>query len=1150
MDCPECGSANDASSRFCNDCGSPLAAVCPSCAATNRPGSRFCGSCGSSMTAASAASSQPTAPGAQRRVVSVLFADLVGFTTISQHRDAEEVRDLLTRYFDASRAAVERHGGIVEKFIGDAVMAVWGTEVAHEDDAERAVRAGLELVDAVAGLGSDLGIDLQARAGVLTGETAVTLGATDQGMVAGDIVNTASRLQTTAEPGTVLVGEPTFHAAADAISFDARGEVSVKGRDEPVRTWQALRIIAERGGGGRPGRPEPPFVGRAEELRLVRELLHVTARERRARLVSITGIGGIGKSRLVWEFRKYVDGLSDDVFWHQGRCPAYGEGITFWALGEMVRMRAGIAEADQPVEARRKLDAMLDRYLADDVERRWVEPRMAHLLGLDQAPPGTREELFSAWRTLFERTAELGVTAMVFEDLHWADPGLLDFIDSLLEWARSSAIMVVTLARPELLDRRPTWGAGQRNYTALHLEPLADEPMTALVSEFVTGLTNDDTSRIVTRSEGVPLYAVETIRMLADRGVLAVDNAGYRLVGDIGTLEVPGSLHALIAARLDVLPADERELLRDAAVLGTSFTLEGLATVTGEEAPTVEQRLRDLVRKEFLTLDTDPRSPERGQYGFLQGLIREVAYGTLSKADRRLKHTAVAKHFESLQDDELVGLVATHYVEAMRATPEGPDADGLGAQVRAQVERAAKRALSLGSPDQALAYVEQAIDLSPEQERMPLLELAGEAAFRAGRHEQSVRYFDEAADLARAAADSAALVRVATAVALPLELLDRRVEEMRRLEEALEQLPADADDHLSAKLFSRLASSEQMAGRQEQALAYVERALPAAERCGSLDVLAEAVSERSVILFALGRHREALILAHGAVDLAGETGSHLARALALTNLGVQLVETGPRASYDAGLDAAEAAHRAGAQSLEQLSLINALEAAIDSGLFDEAEQLIDDLMPRIEDDFHRSGLAFSQATLAAYRGDAAQAATHLADVESRRSGLEGRIIHEHTWQMRVTSLVKLLAGEVVEAYDLGMQSVTLDPTGMNAPSTLNGCAHAAAWLRDGDKLRETVTALRRLPGQWLERVREQTEAALAAVDGQVETAAVQFRRVLDQWIQEDLPLDHAWCVIDALAVLPRELVSDDDVEMARAELTRIGATPLLARLDA
>src|SRR3954470_7986838 len=1124
MECAACGTANDADSRFCTECGAPLAQVCPSCSTPYKPGSKFCGGCGAALAGAPAAAAETApsagpalAPGAQRRVVSVLFADLVGFTTISQHRDAEEVRELLTRYFDTARVAVERHGGLVEKFIGDAVMAVWGSETAHEDDAERAVRAGLELVEAVRSLGSDVGVDLFARAGVLTGEAAVTVGATDQGMVAGDLVNTASRLQSAAEAGTVLVGEETYRAACEAITFESRGEIDVKGRDEPVSIWQALQVVGNRGGSGRPGRPEPPFAGRAEELRLVKELLHVTARERRARLVSITGIGGIGKSRMVWEFEKYIDGLSDDGFWHQGRCPAYGEGVTFWALGEMVRMRAGIAETDDAGDARRTLAEMLDRHLHDD-ERAWAEPRFAYLLGLDDAPPGNPEELFSAWRTLFERIAETGVTTLVFEDVHWADAGLLDFIESLLEWSRNSAILVITLSRPELLDRRPTWGAGQRNFTALHLEPLDPAPMTALVNGFVNGLPATDAERIVARAEGVPLYAVETIRMLADSGVLEVAGSRYSVVGDIGALEVPGTLHALIAARLDVLPAADRELLRDAAVLGTSFTPRSLAAIRGDTVETLDPRLRSLVRKEFLVQDTDPRSPERGQYAFLQGLIREVAYGTLSKADRRRKHLSVASHFETLDEDELAGVVASHYLEALRATPEGPDADELAVTVRERVRTAATRALSLGSPDQALTFVEQALELTPETERAQLWQLAGDAAHRAGHYERAADYLNAAASAYAASGDGVQLARVASALLRPLTMADRRAEALAMLETARAQLPDDADDRTRAELFMRLSEIMQQHGRSELALEYIEVALPAAERLGSLDLVTEAISNKSTVLFTLGRHREALVLSRGAVDAATESGSHSDQAIAFLNLCIQLAEVSPRGTYDACLAAATAARRAGIRGLEQIAQANAIEAAVDVGEFDDASRLLEELLPTSEG-FQGAGLALSAAVLAAYRGEADEAKATLAALDARMS-LEGRMVAERSWHLRASSLVRLLSGDVVGAYDEGMQAVSLEPTGMNAPNALAGCSHAAACLREPAKLRDTIAAMELLPGRWLQRQLRGARAALDALDSRVDDAVAAYQQLFEEWLHDDLPLDHAWCVAEPFPARP------------------------------
>jgi class 3 adenylate cyclase len=405
---------NEPGRKFCGECGAPLTLVCGSCGASNTPGVKFCGECGTALaantpTAAPAAAqavadgSQPE-PTAERRLVSVLFADLVGFTTLSESRDAEVVRDLLARYFEAATQVIGAYGGTVEKFIGDAVMAVWGAPTAHEDDAERAVRAALDVVEAVRAMGGELGADLSARAGVLTGEAAVTLGATNQGMVAGDLVNTASRLQSVAPPGAVLVGEATYQAANSAITFEPAGQQVLKGKTAPVPAYRALRVVARRGGAGRSEHLEAPFVGRASELRMLKDFHTATGAERRSRLVSIIGQGGIGKSRLVWEFLKYLDGVTEVVYWHQGRSPAYGEGISFWALAEMVRGRSGISEGDDPGSARAKLTTTLDEWLTDESERRWIEPRLLQLLGLeagDGAEPTERESLFAAWRVFF-----------------------------------------------------------------------------------------------------------------------------------------------------------------------------------------------------------------------------------------------------------------------------------------------------------------------------------------------------------------------------------------------------------------------------------------------------------------------------------------------------------------------------------------------------------------------------------------------------------------------------------------------------------------------------------------------------------------------------------------------------------------------------
>jgi class 3 adenylate cyclase len=521
MNCQACGTENPGGVAFCINCGTPFAEACAVCGAARVGNARFCGNCGTRFPDA-APLEQPdaTEPASgdqtERRLVSVLFADLVGFTPYTEARDSEDVRETLDRYFDIARAAVAGHGGIIEKFIGDAVMAVWGAPVAREDDAERAVRAALELVDQVKAL------NINARAGVLTGEAVVRLGAEGEGMVVGDTVNTAARLQSAAEPGTVIVGEGTYRAASRAIVFEPVGELTLKGKGAPVAAWRAVRVVAERGGRNRAEALEAPFVGRDDELRLLKELFSATERDSRVRLVSVVGPAGIGKTRLAREFGRYLDGLIETVYWHVGRSPAYGQGITFWALGEMVRARAGLLESDDEATTRAKLAETLAQFVPDETERRWIESALLALLGIETRVGSS--ELFAAWRTFFERLARVAPVVMVFEDHHHADTGLLDFIDHLLEWSRDVPLCVIILARPELLERRPDWAVGKRDLNLVHLEPLPAAAMLELIRGLVPGLPDEAVETIVERAEGVPLYAVETIRMLLAEGRLVPED--------------------------------------------------------------------------------------------------------------------------------------------------------------------------------------------------------------------------------------------------------------------------------------------------------------------------------------------------------------------------------------------------------------------------------------------------------------------------------------------------------------------------------------------------------------------------------------------------------------------------------------------------
>jgi predicted ATPase/class 3 adenylate cyclase len=899
--CANCGAANRPSSKFCSECGSVLSTRCPKCASPVRPEAKFCDECGTQLGIGLAPSARlsPTVASAwrddngtiaERRLVSVLFADLVGFTPLSEQRDAEEVRDLLTRYFDACRAVVTRYGGVIEKFIGDAVMAVWGAPVAYEDDAERAVRAALDLVGAVAGLGIEIDEPaLQVRAGVLTGEAAVTLGAEAQGMVAGSLVNTASRIQSEAAPGTVLVGEATRTASEAAIVYEEIGERRLKGVSEPVPLWRALRVVALRGGAEKSEGLEAPFIGRDRELRLMKDLFHAGAEERKAHLVSVVGIAGIGKSRLCWEFFKYIDGIADVVYTHRGRCLAYGEGVTYWALAEMVRSRAGISEAEDTAVALQKLDEALSEFLPDADERRWVQPRLAHLLALEEHATQERDELFSAWRLFFERLADREPTALVFEDMQWADTSLLEFIESMLEWSRNHALFVVTVARPELVERHQSWGAGRRNFTSVFLEPLAPTAMEQLLDGLVPGLPDELREQILHRAEGVPLYAVETVRMLLDRGVLERAGSVYRLTGPVEDLDVPQSLHAVIAARLNGLAPEARRVLQDAAVLGKTFTVTSLAAVSGVPTEQLLALLTGLVRKEILSLQADPRSPERGQYGFLQDLVKRVAYETLSKRDRKLKHLAVAAWFETAwggEEGDVIEVIASHYLEAYNLAPHDPDAETVRDRSAGVLAQAGERAASLAANAEAERYFHQAAQLvgNPVREA-ELRDRAGIVAWRSGRTEVAVEHFGRAIALYDNADDRRASARVSARVAEVEAMRGQLDQAIQRLRDAFAVLAEGVHDgdlaDVALDLGFRLLNNK---GNDDDAEAYLATALDISESLGLPAVTSRALNYRGVTAAHRGHPEEALALLTHSLKIALESDATRSTLSAYNNL--------------------------------------------------------------------------------------------------------------------------------------------------------------------------------------------------------------------------------------------------------------------------
>ncbi|HEY1762749.1 MAG TPA: adenylate/guanylate cyclase domain-containing protein [Acidimicrobiales bacterium] len=1076
----------------------------------------------------------------------MLFVDLVGFTPLAERSDPESVRELLTQYFDGAQRVIESYGGTVEKFIGDAVMAVWGAPSANEDDAERAVRAGLDVVASVNDLGENTGNSgLRARAGVVTGEAAVTIGKVSEGMVLGDTVNSASRVQSVAEPGTVFVDESTWRAASGAIAFEEVGALELKGKAVSISVWRALRVVAQRKGLGRAERLEPPFVGRDEEIRLIKDLLHATAREKRARLVSVAGMPGIGKSRLAWEFLKYVDGLAETVYWHEGRSRAYGEGITFGALGEMVRMRAGILEVEDASSSLAKLQECLAEFVSDDEEQQWIFPHLAHLLGLSDAPSNNRDEIFSAWRMFFERIAERGVTVLIFEDLQWADAGLIDFVESILEWSKSCSILVVTLARPELMDRRPSWGAGLRNFTSLHLEPLSAASMNQLLNGFVHGLPSEVLNRVLQRAEGVPLYAVETIRMLVDRGVIVQVEDGYEVQTELDTLDIPESLHALIASRLDSLSPRQRAVLQNAGIVGSTFSIESLRVVSGESAQELESELRDLVRKEYLFVDNDPRSPERGQFGFVQGVVREVAVGTLARRDRQAKHAAVARYAESLGEEELAGVIAAHYIEAYRASPNELGNDELLPKALEWLDRAGQRALSLGSPEQAAVMFDQAIELAPDEgAQAPLLERASKAATHRQHYESAIEYLQKAIDIYHAQGDLVSWGLCVSELFFPLMTVGRGDESIELCERAFERIGED-EKRVRAKLSLSIATVLGHGTEVGRAIEWCEVALRLAEGLDDDALLAEALGTRSLALFTMGRHREAVMLARGMASIADDAGALTEQARARTVLSLYMLPDDPRGMVDVANEAVELARRAGARGLEITNMLNITETSLYLGLWDEAFTMAEELHQRELAQFNRDWLAGLEAVFAALAGDAARAAELLAI----GSGSEDRtLLASLTTRLTTVAFVALANGELEDALREANSAVELDPMGINCSAALGIAARAALWMGNLVELRGALVAMQRIRGRAMAAQRRTTEAGIAALEGRITESAEIYLDAIERWRSVGSVLDLALCELDLALVLGKDHEAATAAKEARDIFAQIGAHVLGKRL--
>jgi class 3 adenylate cyclase/tetratricopeptide (TPR) repeat protein len=801
-ECPACGHSNPEASKFCNECAAPLGAPAPTLE--------------------------------ERKIVTSLFCDLVGFTAASEAADPEDVNRVLAGYFRLARAQIEGHGGVVEKFIGDAVVGVFGVPAAREDDPERAVRAGLRICEGAADLRGLRGGALELRVGANTGTALVQLGvnpASGQGFVTGDAVNTAARLQTAAPVGGVAVGLATWEATSRVFEYEELEPAELKGKAEAVRVFRPLAPRA-RIGVDLTRTHDSPFVGRAAELEVLTGAFDRVVAGRSVEFVTVVGEPGLGKSRLVGELSDYVDRSQDLFRWRQGRCLPYGEGIAFWALGEIVKAHAGILESDSPELAREKLEQVLP----EGEERPWFRERLLPLLGIQAGSSASRDESFTAWRRFIEQVASDRPTVLVFEDLHWAGEGMLAFLDHLGENLVAVPLLILSTTRPGLYDRYPDQGAG---LPTVRLAPLSEAESGKLVAGLLESamLSAELQQAIRDRAGGNPLFTQEFVALLRDRGVIVEKQSSWELRED-ADVPLPDSVHAVIAARLDTLDAGAKAMLGDAAVIGKVFWSGAVGEIGGRDRVAAAATLGELVRRELVAPARRSSMAGEVEYSFGHALVRDVAYEQLPRTVRAARHVAAATWIEDKVADrvgDFADVLAHHYATALelaQASEDTEEAAELEAPALRFLTLAGRRALGLDS-DSALASFERALALTPpgNPARPDVLAGLGEAALEAARLPEAVAALEEAIDTYRSADDPRAAARAAVLLS-EVHVLTRKPGRLEMLTETLATLDPLSPGPEHVAVLTEISGARSLLGQEEAGLEDANRALALAAELG------------------------------------------------------------------------------------------------------------------------------------------------------------------------------------------------------------------------------------------------------------------------------------------------------------------------------
>jgi class 3 adenylate cyclase/tetratricopeptide (TPR) repeat protein len=911
----------------------------------------------------------------ERKIVTVVFCDLVGFTARAESLDPEDVDAFLSPYHERVRAELERHGGSVEKFIGDAVMALFGAPTAHEDDPERALRAALAIREFA------VEEQLELRVGITTGEALVRLDVqpeAGEGMASGDVVNTAARLQTAAPVNGIVVDETTYRATRQAIDFEEAPAVDAKGKAEPIAVWTAVAAHS-RFGVDTAHEARSQLVGRERELGIVRDTFERARHERTPQLLTLVGVPGIGKSRLVYELNRIVEADPELITWRQGRCLAYGDGITLWALGEIVKAQAGVLEQDSQADIAAKIHQSVEDTLAGTGDEAWVEAHLLALLGLsDEAQLGgdRRNEAFSAWRRFLEGLAEQRPLVVVVEDIHWADESLLDFLDELVDWLTDVPLFVVSTARPELLERRPGWGGGKLNATTLALSPLSDEQTVELIGRLLQRplIAAESQQALLERAGGNPLYAEQFVELYVEQG--STDELG-----------LPETLQGIIAARLDGLPESEKGLLQDAAVVGKVFWASSISR-DGEAATA---SLHALERKGFVRRQRRSSLEGESEFAFAHALVRDVSYGQIPRADRARRHRAVAEWIDALgRPEDHAEMLAYHWssaLELVRAT--GGDDDEIAERTRLALRAAGDRAFTLNSFAVAAAQYEEALELWPadDGERPELTFRRARAIYHAYDEERREEALEEARDSLLAAGDTDRAAEAESFLALVSWYRGERETTHARLDRA-ESLSESSTSASVARVLAVSARIRFIASERDAARRLAESALAMAEELGLDELQAHALTTVGMTKNDVG-DVSGVDDMERALSIALEIDSPIAATI-LNNLAVEAFTVGDlRRGKSIYEDAVRLGERLGDRESARFTGTNLIFADFFLGDWDSALRSLDEFIAACEagsSHANEPDMRTLRGSIRRARGDATGAATdHLRAVELSRA---------------------------------------------------------------------------------------------------------------------------------------------------------------------